>query len=116
MGSINDNRFFFDLVERTAKLGIDVPIVAGVMPIYNIKMMENLAALCGATITDQVRAGIAALPEGDKKALGRFGIDFATEQCRGLLDSGVTGLHFYTMDRAKSVVGIVGNLREAGLL
>ncbi|MBW2277562.1 MAG: methylenetetrahydrofolate reductase [Deltaproteobacteria bacterium] len=111
-----DNRFFFDLLERAAKAGIDVPIVAGVMPIYNIKMMENLAALCGATITDEVRAGIAALPEGDKQALGRFGIEYATEQCRGLIEGGVAGLHFYTMDRAKSVVGIVGNLREGGLL
>lgn len=111
-----DNRYFFDLIERTTALGIDVPIVAGVMPIYNVKMMESLAALCGATITDELRAGIAALPEGDKQALNRFGIDFATEQCRGLLASGVTGLHFYTMDRAKSVLGIVSNLRQEGLI
>jgi methylenetetrahydrofolate reductase (NADPH) len=111
-----DNRYFHDLVERAAALGIDVPIVAGVMPIYNVKMMESLAALCGATITDEVRAAIAALPDGDKKALNQFGIDFATVQCRGLLESGVTGLHFYTMDRAKSVAGIVGNLAELGLV
>jgi len=111
-----DNRYFYELVERAARLGIDVPIVAGVMPIYNVKMMEGLAAICGATITDEVRAGIAALPEGDKDALNQFGVDFATEQCKGLLEHGVTGLHFYTMDRAKSVVGIVTNLRRDGLI
>jgi methylenetetrahydrofolate reductase (NADPH) len=111
-----DNRYFFELTERARALGIDVPIVPGVMPIYNLKMMETLAAICGATITDELKAGIAALPEGDKKALGAFGIEFATTQCRGLLEHGVPGLHFYTMDRAKSVTGIVGNLREAGLL
>jgi methylenetetrahydrofolate reductase (NADPH) len=111
-----DNRYFFELLERATALGIDVPIVAGVMPIYNLKLMENLATICGATITDDLRRRIAGLPEGDKKALSAFGIEFATEQCRGLLEHGVPGLHFYTMDRAKSVAGIVGNLREEGLL
>jgi methylenetetrahydrofolate reductase (NADPH) len=111
-----DNRFFFEFVERCREIGIQAPIVPGVMPIYSVKMMENLARLCGATITPQITEGLSAIPEGDKEALTRFGVDFATKQCEDLLEAGVSGLHIYTMDRAKSVVEIVKRLREADLL
>lgn len=111
-----DNRYFFDFIERCGAAGIDVPILPGVMPIYSIKMMEMLAGLCGATIVEEVRQGIAALPEEDKEALVNFGIEHAVRQCKELLEAGVPGLHFYTMDRSKSVVGIVNRLREDKLL
>jgi len=111
-----DNRYFFDFIERCQAAGIDVPIMPGVMPIYSVKMMETLASLCGATITDQVRQGIAALPEGDKEALLAFGIDFAIRQCTELLQAGVPGVHIYTMDRSASALGIVNRLRDEGLL
>jgi methylenetetrahydrofolate reductase (NADPH) len=111
-----DNRYFFDFVERCRSAGIRVPILPGVMPIFSVKMMEMLAGMCGATITGDVRQGIAALPEGDKKALVAFGIDFATRQCTELLNAGVPGLHIYTMDRSESSVGIVNRLRSEGLL
>ncbi|UCE18588.1 MAG: methylenetetrahydrofolate reductase [Gemmatimonadota bacterium] len=111
-----DNRYFFDFVERCRAAGISVPILPGVMPIFSVKMMETLAGLCGATITDEVRRGIAALAEGDKEALVAFGIEYALRQCRELLQAGVPGLHIYTMDRSKSAVGIVNSLRSEGLL
>ena len=111
-----DNRFYFDFVDRCRGAGITVPILPGVMPIYSVKMMENLAGLCGATITDEVRKGISAIPEGDAEAFAAFGIEFATRQCRELLQRGVPGIHIYTMDRSKAVVEIVRRLREEGLL
>ncbi|MHC4354815.1 MAG: methylenetetrahydrofolate reductase [Planctomycetota bacterium] len=111
-----DNRYFFDFVQRCRALGIDVPILAGIMPIYSVKMMNMLAGMCGATITDKVRNGLASLPEDDKEALVNFGIEFATSQCRELLGAGVPGLHFYTMDLSRSTVGIVNRLRDDGLL
>jgi methylenetetrahydrofolate reductase (NADPH) len=110
-----DNRFFFDFVGRCRKIGIQVPILPGVMPIYSVRMMENLARLCGATITPEIRDGLSPLPEGDREAVIDYGIDVATNQCRELLDAGVPGLHLYTMDRASSVSKIVGRLRTEGL-
>ena len=86
------------------------------MPIYSVKMLENLAKLCGATITDKIRQGIAALPEGDKEALENFGIEFAVDQCKDLIKAGVPGLHIYTMDRSSSTAGIINRLRSEGLL
>jgi methylenetetrahydrofolate reductase (NADPH) len=111
-----DNRFYFDFVDRCRASGIELPILPGIMPIYSVKMMEMLAGLCGATITDGVRKGLAALPEGDKDALTAFGVDFAVEQCTGLLNSGVPGLHIYTMDRSISTQKIISQLREQSLL
>lgn len=111
-----DNQYFFDFVQRCRTADIGVPIVPGVMPIYSVKMMEMLASLCGATITDEVRRGIATLPEGDKTALLEFGIDFATRQCTELLKANVPGLHFYTMDRSQSTVEIINRLRSEKLL
>jgi len=111
-----DNQYFFDFIERCKAICIDVPILPGVMPIYSVKMMETLASLCGATITDKVRQGIAALPEGDKEAIVNFGIEFAVDQCKELVKAGVPGLHFYTMDRSSSAVGIVNRLRSDGIL
>lgn len=111
-----DNRYYFDFVKRCRAIGIDVPIIAGVMPVYSIKMMEMLAGLCGAAITDELRRGIEALPGGDKEALVNFGIEFAVRQCEDLLRAGVSGLHIYTMDRSVSSAAIVERLRRDGLL
>jgi methylenetetrahydrofolate reductase (NADPH) len=111
-----DNQFFFDFIERCQRIGIEVPILPGVMPIYSIKMLNILAGLCGATITDEVQRGIGTLPDGDTVALLDFGINFAYKQCAELLDRGAPGVHIYTMDRSKSAVGIVERLRADGLL
>lgn len=111
-----DNQFFFDYVERCRAAGIDLPTIPGVMPIYSIKMMRMLAGMCGATITETIETGIAALPEDDKDALNDFGVDFAAQQCAELIKAGVPGLHIYTMDRSKSTIGLVNRLREEALL
>jgi methylenetetrahydrofolate reductase (NADPH) len=111
-----DTRYFFDFVDRCRGIGIEIPIVPGIMPIYSVKMMEMLAGMCGATITEDVRKGLDSFKEGDKDALIAFGIEFAYRQCAELLRAGVPGLHIYTMDRSVSTVGLVNRLRAEGLL
>lgn len=111
-----DNRYFVDFAERCRAAGIDVPILAGVMPVYSVKMMKMLASLCGATITDELRQGLEKLPESDKEALVDFGVEFAVSQCKDLLAAGVPGLHIYTMDRSVSSVRIVERLRKDNVL
>ncbi len=111
-----DNAFYFDYIDRCRNAGIEVPILPGIMPVYSVKMMEILAGLCGATITDELRQGVEALPDGDTDALLNFGIEFAYRQCAELLEVGVPGLHIYTMDRWKSSSGLVTRLRDNGLL
>jgi methylenetetrahydrofolate reductase (NADPH) len=111
-----DNRCFFDFVDKCRSLGIDVPILPGVMPIYSIKMMESLSNVCGAAITDEIRLGLAQLPPNDNQAVANFGIEFACRQCKELIENGVPGIHIYTMDRSKASVEIVTRLRKEGLI
>ena len=111
-----DNRFFFDYVERCRARGVGVPILPGIMPIYSLKMTETVAATCGASIPESLRARLAGIPEEEKQALAEFGIDFAVRQSRELLASGSPGILFYTMDRWESVYEIVRRLRAGGSL
>jgi methylenetetrahydrofolate reductase (NADPH) len=111
-----DNQFFYNFVDRCRGAGVTVPIIPGIMPIYTAKMTEILSKVCGSTLTDEVRQGIACVSPDDKEGVARFGIDFATQQCRDLLKNGVQGLHFYTMNRGKSVQAILNNLASEGLV
>lgn len=111
-----DNDLFFAFQKRARTLGIEMPILPGVMPIYSVKMMENLARLCGASIPDRVRKDLESLDPADKKAVAAYGIDLACDLCRGLLRGGAPGIHIYTMDRSKAAVQIVTTLRDEGLL
>jgi methylenetetrahydrofolate reductase (NADPH) len=109
-----DNQFFYDYLDKILARGIKVPVVPGVMPIYTVKMTENLANICGITITEKVRNGLDSLPADDKEAVIQYGIDLATEQCKDLLKHGVPGLHFYTMNRGKSIMRIMENIKTDG--
>lgn len=111
-----DNAFFYDFVNRCRAAGVTIPIVPGIMPIYTVKLLEILSSVCGSTITQEIRDGLARIAEDDKEGVLQFGIDLATRQCRDLLKNGVPGLHFYTMNRSKSVNAIVTTLQNEGLL
>lgn len=111
-----DNDYFFKYVENCRKLGITVPIIPGVMPVYTVKMTRMLARICGSTITEDLNAEIEAIDPDDNDAILNLGIDFAVDQCRCLLKEGVAGLHFYTMNRSKSTTEIIGRLKGEGLL
>ncbi len=113
---VYDAKLFFDFAERAHALGIEVPILPGVMPIYSEKMTQNLARICGATITAPVARGLAEASARGKEAVLDFGIEVATDQCRELLKGGVAGLHFYVMNRAATVAEVLRRLREEGLL
>ncbi len=111
-----DNRFFYDFVDKCRAKGITIPIIPGIMPIYSVKMTEMLSAVCGTTIPDAIREAITNIPADDKEGVARYGIDLAIDQCRDLLKNGVPGLHFYTMNRGKSVHEIVTTLEKEGLV
>lgn len=111
-----DNQYYFDFLDQCRSSGVDVPILPGVMPIFSVKMMNTLATLCGATITQEIKDGLAKLPPDDKDALENFGIDLATRQCSELIRQGVPGIHIYTMDRSRAAIEMVRRLRKEGLL
>jgi len=111
-----DNKYFFDFVVKCRNIGINVPIIPGIMPVYTVKMTQMLSKVCGSAIPDELKIRLDAVDTDDKEAVLNLGIDFATEQCRGLLREGVAGLHLYTMDRTKSTTEILSCLKAENLL
>jgi len=111
-----DNDYFFNYVKTCKDQGINVPIIPGIMPVYSVKMTRMLSKICGSSLTENLDKKIAALHPEDNEGVIKLGIELATEQCRGLLKKGVPGLHFYTMDRSRSTVEIINQLKQEHLL
>ena len=111
-----DNNDFYDFVDRCRKKGITIPILPGIMPIYSHTMLDKVAEVCGARIPQEIREELDKISPEDKEAVQQFGIKYATKQCEDLLQNGVQGLHFYTMNRANSVDSILKTLREKEML
>src|SRR5262249_36119459 len=92
-----DNHDFYDFRERCELAGIRVPIIAGIMPITSRSGMARMAELAlGARFPAKLLRSVARCD--DEKAVTRVGVHWATEQCRDLLDNGVRGIHFYTLN------------------
>lgn len=111
-----DNDLFVKYVDRCRAAGINVPIIPGIMPVYTVKMTKMLSRVCGSTITDALQQKLDKVDADNPEAVLQLGVDFAVDQCRGLLKEGVSGLHFYTMDRSESTMAIVQQLRHEKLL
>jgi methylenetetrahydrofolate reductase (NADPH) len=104
-----DNRDFYDFRERCELAGIQVPIVAGVMPITSKSGMTTMAELAlGARFPARLLRALARCE--DDEAVARVGVHWATEQCRDLLDNGVRGIHFYTLNKSDATRQIYANL------
>jgi methylenetetrahydrofolate reductase (NADPH) len=105
-----DNRDYFEFVDyMQGRLGVTVPIVPGVLPILSTAQIKRFTALCGARLPEPLLARLEALGDDDE-AVTQLGIEVATEQCRELLARGAPGLHFYTLNRARSVSAVLENL------
>jgi methylenetetrahydrofolate reductase (NADPH) len=95
-----DNRSFYDWCERCEIAGIRVPLVAGIMPITSVKGMKRMADLAaGANFPASLQKAVYRCQD-DAEAVQRVGVHWATEQCRDLIDHGVRGIHFYTLNRS----------------
>ena len=104
-----DDRDFYDFRERCELAGIHIPILAGIMPVSKqrgLKRMLDLAlgARCPAGLLKAVDRC------SDDESVAKVGIHWATEQCRGLLDNGVRGIHFYTLNKSDATRQIYENL------
>jgi len=104
-----DNRHYFECREFLAGQGVSVPIVPGILPILSSSQIKRFVALCGAELPQPLLSELEKRGENDE-AVTRFGIDYATTQCEELLREGAPGLHFYTLNKARSTTEVVTNL------
>ncbi len=100
---------YFRFVDACLEQGIQVPIVPGVMPIYNFTQLARFSSVCGAEIPRWLRLRLEAYGD-DMTSLRAFGVDVVTDLCQKLIDSGVKNMHFYTLNQAGTISKIVSNL------
>jgi len=104
-----NNDDFYRYVGDLKKLGVSVPIVPGVLPILSVPQIRRFTALCGSKIPPRL-AQLLAKVEDDEEGAVQLGIDYATQQCEGFLSFGVPGIHFYSLNKSRSVKSIIKNL------
>lgn len=102
-----DNSYFYDYLDMLAKNNINLPVIAGIMPIINIKQVIKFTDMCGATVPENLKN---KMMDKTPEEMLEIGVDFATKQCLDLVENGVDGLHFYTLNRSKATINILENL------
>ena len=100
---------YFYFVERVRKLGVETPIVPGIMPITNYSKLARFSDACGAEIPRWVRKQLEAYGD-DMDSIQAFGTQVISEMCEKLLAGGAPGLHFYTLNQAEPSLAIRDNL------
>jgi methylenetetrahydrofolate reductase (NADPH) len=100
---------YFALLDRCETVGVDIPVLPGIMPITNLRQIQRMAELSGRAVPAEVVSRFDGVSEpADVRAIG---IEIATELCDTLLSGGAPGLHFYTLNRSKATREIYANLR-----
>jgi methylenetetrahydrofolate reductase (NADPH) len=107
-----DNQVYFDFVAAARAAGIEVPIIAGVIPVASFAQTKRICNLCDASIPPRLEAAFAAA-EGDEKAEFELGVAYAAQQCSELLLAGAPGIHFYALNRAPATWAVLGSLQAA---
>jgi methylenetetrahydrofolate reductase (NADPH) len=92
---------YFSFLDDCARVGIDIPITPGIMPITNYRQLSRFSQMCGAEIPQWIRRRLKGFGD-DLDAIHDFGLDVVTRLCERLLEGGAPGLHIYTLNRARS--------------
>lgn len=96
---------YFAFMDEARKLGVDVPVVAGIMPITNYTQLMRFSDMCGAEIPRWVRLKLASYGD-DSASIKAFGLDVVSQMCERLLKGGAPGLHFYSMNQAAATTAL----------
>jgi methylenetetrahydrofolate reductase (NADPH) len=104
-----DNRDYFELREFLARRGVTAPIIPGILPILSRRQINGFVTTCGARKPPEMESALQEYGDDDA-AVTDWGIDYATRQCDELLRGGAPGLHFYTLNRARSTTEVVRSL------
>jgi methylenetetrahydrofolate reductase (NADPH) len=107
-----DNQVYFDFVAAARAAEIEVPILAGVIPVASFAQTKRICELCDASIPSLLEAAFRAT-EGDERAEFELGVAYAAQQCSELLIAGAPGIHFYALNRAPATRAVLGALRAA---
>lgn len=105
-----DNDAFYSFHDKVRGIGIEVPVIAGIMPLTSAKQVDRMISMCGATLPERVQQFVKAYGH-NSLAMKEAGIAYATEQIIDLLAHGVDGIHLYTMNQPDTAKRIMENIR-----
>ncbi|HHG74406.1 methylenetetrahydrofolate reductase [NAD(P)H] [Persephonella sp.] len=106
-----DNSYFYRFMDKLQKVGVDIPVIPGIMPITNFKQIKKFADMCGATIPSDLIKRLQPVADRPEE-VEKIGIEFAVKQCEDLLKNGAKGLHFYTLNKSKATVQIYKAVKD----
>jgi len=104
-----DNADYFEFRDFLHKRGVKVPIFPGVLPILSASQIKKFTTMCGAKLPPALIEKLEGFGQDDA-ATTEFGIEYASKQCAELLRAGAPGIHFYTLNKSHSTMGVVRNL------
>ncbi|MFN8216711.1 MAG: methylenetetrahydrofolate reductase [NAD(P)H] [Solirubrobacterales bacterium] len=107
-----DNQVYFDFVREARAIGIEVPILAGVIPVASFAQTKRICDLCDASIPPRMEAAFTAAG-GDPEREFELGVAYAAQQCSELLIAGAPGIHFIALNRAPATRAVLGALKAA---
>jgi methylenetetrahydrofolate reductase (NADPH) len=108
-----ENDSIYRFRDMALSLGIEVPIIAGIFPIFNFKQIQKMTTLCGAIIPSNLERSLSRVSE-KKEEVEKYGIEYAIRQSEDLLKNDIAGLHFYSMNKSDHVIQIVEELAIFG--
>lgn len=106
-----DNADFFRFVDRCRALGVQVPIVPGLLPVTNLKQIQRITSMCGSRLPAAFTAALEGCGD-DAAAQFEVGVDFATRQLDGLLQADVCGVHFYVLNKSQATSRVLEALSD----
>jgi methylenetetrahydrofolate reductase (NADPH) len=109
-----ENRDYFELRDFLASRGVTTPIVPGIFPVLSSRQINGFVTTCGAKKPRELESVLRQYGDNDD-AVTEWGIDYAARQCDDLLRGGAPGLHFYTLNRARSTIEVVRRLAVAAI-
>lgn len=107
-----NNNKFYDFVQRCKDNDINVPIIPGIMPVTNYNSLCKMVSLCRVEVPKEMSEKIEQHKD-DKDYILKYGIEYASNQCKDLIENNVKGLHFYTLNKSCAVNEILNNIKRA---
>ena len=101
-----DNHDYFTFCDRCSDLGIDIPIVPGILPVTNFAQVQRITNLCGSKLPDDFAQ--AMMQNDDPDHQYQVGVEFATRQVNELIENGVPGIHFYVLNKSRATMEVLG--------
>jgi len=110
-----DNNTYFDFIEKVQSIGINIPVIPGIMPILNLNQVKRFTKMCGASIPTALLDKLECVKDDELK-VKETGLAHAKEQCEKLLNQGVPGIHFYTLNKSTATLKILEHLNKVKTL